>query len=165
MKKATTTASATKKAATKETVKPVTKKPAAKKAPVNKTAVKKTAAKKTAAKKTAAPKQAAPVAAKDPVTTIRAKIDIGFGNLLHLRGDGPGLSWEKGIVMDCVEDTIWSWTTTATVKPFTYKVLVNDLSWSTGEDYTAHAGKVNTIKPSLLILRGVVSPPFPARSP
>lgn len=143
MKKATTTASATKKAAKKAPVKPAAKKKATKIAPVKKTAVK-----KTAAKKKAAPKKTAPTAAKDPVTTIRAKIDIGFGNLLHLRGDGPGLSWEKGIVMDCVEDTVWSWTTTETIKPFTYKVLVNDLSWSTGEDYTAHAGKVNTIKPT-----------------
>lgn len=143
MKKATTTAAATKSTAKKAPVKTVTKKPAAKK-----TAVKKAAAKKAAPKKTAAARKSAPAAAKDPVTTVRAKIDIGFGNLLFLRGDGPGLSWEKGIALECVDDTIWSWTTSATVKPFTYKVLVNDLSWSTGEDYTAHAGKVNTIKPT-----------------
>ncbi len=136
MKKANKSASATKSTA----------KTAAKKASVKKVS-KKTATKKAAVKKPVA-KKSAPVAAENPVTTIRAKIDIGFGNLLYLRGDGPGLSWEKGIAMECVDDIMWNWSTNATVKAFTYKMLVNDLSWSVGEDYTAHSGKVNAIKPA-----------------
>ena len=146
MKKANKSASATKStaktAAKKAPVKKATKKTATKKVAVKKSTAKKTAVKKTAANKTA------PVAAEYPVTTIRAKIDIGFGNLLYLRGDGPGLSWEKGIALECVDDIVWNWSTNATVKAFTYKVLVNDLSWSVGEDYTAHSGKVNAIKPT-----------------
>src|SRR5688572_5617630 len=30
------------------------------------------------------------------VTTITARVDVGFGNALFLRGEGAGLSWNKG---------------------------------------------------------------------
>ncbi|MEZ5275948.1 MAG: hypothetical protein R3F07_06185 [Opitutaceae bacterium] len=138
MKKANNTAA---------TAKPATGTAAAK--PTVKKTVKKTAARKTtAAKKAPAATSLAPSTTPVLVSTIRAHIDIGFGNLLFLRGDGPGLSWEKGMPMACVKDTLWSWTTKEAVKPFTFKVLVNDLSWSVGEDYTAHAGQITEIEPS-----------------
>jgi hypothetical protein len=114
------------------------------------TVVKKTVAKKAATKKSPAKKAATTTKAKvsvSPETRITAKIDIGFGNILYLRGDGPGLSWEHGVPMDCDKNSVWSWTTTATAKAFTYKVLVNDVSWSMGEDFTAHVGKNNKADP------------------
>jgi hypothetical protein len=123
---------------------------AAVKKTTKKTAAKKTATKKAAAKKRPAKKAAKKTKAKVPAkseTKITAKVDIGFGNILYLRGDGPGLSWEHGVPMDCSKNSVWSWTTTATAKAFTYKVLVNDVSWSVGEDFTAHAGKNNTADP------------------
>jgi hypothetical protein len=33
---------------------------------------------------------------KAPAVTITAKIDVGFGNALFIRGSGAGLSWSKG---------------------------------------------------------------------
>ncbi len=119
-------------------------------AAVKKTVAKKAATKKTAARKSPARKAATKTKAKASAsleTKITAKIDIGFGNILYLRGDGPGLSWEHGVPMDCNKSSVWSWTTTATAKAFTYKVLVNDVSWSVGEDFTAHAGKKNKADP------------------
>src|SRR5579872_5239985 len=38
----------------------------------------------------------------EPVT-IEAKIDVGFGNTLYLRGEGPGLSWTQGVPLTCVD--------------------------------------------------------------
>ena len=49
-------------------------------------------------------------AAKPGPTIITAHIDIGFGNALHLRGDGPGLSWHQGVPLECVADDEWTLT-------------------------------------------------------
>src|SRR5690606_12500637 len=54
-----------------------------------------------AAAKRANPKPTPAVVAPAKDTVIVAKIDVGFGNALYLRGDGPGLSWSKGVPMDC----------------------------------------------------------------
>src|SRR3954466_1312984 len=35
-------------------------------------------------------------AVEKPVTTIQAKVDVGFGNTLTIRGQGQGLSWDQG---------------------------------------------------------------------
>src|SRR5436853_2805391 len=41
--------------------------------------------------------------------TIQAKIDVGFGNTLYLRGEGEGLSWNQGIPLTCVDGSTWQW--------------------------------------------------------
>jgi hypothetical protein len=113
------------------------KKAAAK--PAVKTAVK-APAKKTAApakKKTSAP----------PDTFVSAQIDIGFGNHLYLRGEGPGLSWDHGLAMDNTGSNLWTAAIKGTVAPVVFKVLVNDLTWSTGPDYVAKPGKSLTVTP------------------
>ena len=68
-------------------------------------------------------------------TYISAQIDIGFGNHLTIRGAGPGLSWDEGLVMDCIGPNVWTATVAKATRPVTFKLLVNDLSWSTGADY------------------------------
>lgn len=129
MKKATTTEA--------PSAKPVAKKAPAKAAPASTPAPK--PAKKTAEKK--------PVPATAGLTVVVARIDLGFGNLLFLRGEGPGLSWDKGVPMDCVASDQWTWSTAAAARPFAYKVLINDERWSAGEDYVAEVGVENTISP------------------
>jgi hypothetical protein len=105
------------------------------------------------AKKTKSPAKpkAAVKAAMQPAsavaTTIIAQIDVGFGNTLYLRGEGPGLSWEKGTVMDCVSDDKWSLTLGETERPIVFKFLVNDLTWCTGDDFVAQPGSTVTITP------------------
>ena len=106
---------------------------------------KKTTSKNKPTRKTATKAQSGVSA--NPETRISATIDIGFGNILYLRGDALGPSWEHGVPMDCSENSTWSWSTTDTAKQFTYKLLVNDISWSMGEDYTAHTGQDNNTSP------------------
>jgi len=89
-----------------------------------------------------------PVALKPVVTTITAQIDIGFGNALYLRGDGPGLSWDKGVLMNCVADSQWQTVLGESARPILFKFLVNDLSWSAGEDFVATPGSQVTLTPS-----------------
>ena len=99
----------------------------------------------------AAVKPAAPAkknTGEPPVTFISAQIDIGFGNHLFLRGSGPGLSWDKGVAMDCVGTGLWTASVKNASAPVTFKVLVNDLSWSTGDDFVVAPGQSVTITPS-----------------
>ena len=119
-------------AAAKEVAKPVAK------AAVN--------AVKAAAKTVAAP--AKKKTGEPPVTFISAQIDIGFGNQLFLRGTGPGLSWDQGVAMECVGTGLWTASVKNATLPVTFKVLVNDLSWSSGEDYVVSPGHSITITPT-----------------
>jgi hypothetical protein len=88
------------------------------------------------------------VAARAVATTITAQIDIGFGNALYIRGEGPGLSWDRGTLMNCVADDQWQITLPESARPVIFKFLVNDLSWSAGEDYTAAPGVKLTLAPT-----------------
>lgn len=107
---------------------------------------------KPSVKATKAPaKSAAPAKKKTgepPVTFITAQIDIGFGNHLYLRGTGPGLSWERGIAMDCTGAGLWTASVKNASEAVLFKVLVNDLSWSSGNDFVAAPGQSVTITPS-----------------
>lgn len=89
-----------------------------------------------------------PVASKPVVTTITAQIDIGFGNALYVRGEGAGLSWDQGLLMTCVNDSQWQVALGESSRAIVFKFLVNDLSWSAGEDYTVAAGSSLTLVPT-----------------
>jgi hypothetical protein len=79
-------------------------------------------------------------------TTISAQIDIGFGNQLFVRGEGGGLSWDKGIAMDNVSADRWQLVLSGS-SPVIFKFLLNDLSWSLGDDYTAAPGSTVAFAP------------------
>jgi hypothetical protein len=107
------------------------------------------------AKSTIAPKIKTPAAPAPAVVakpkgarvTIVAAIDVGFGNAVHLRGDEP-LGWDKGHLMGYTSDGKWEIVLTGITNSFQFKFLVNDLSWSTGENYTASPGDTLTLTPS-----------------
>lgn len=135
-------------AAPKTVTKKAASKPAAKKA-VTKTAVAAPAA-TTSAVAPPAKKPAAKKAVKKSVnvTTVVAGIDVGFGNKLFIRGEGPGLSWDQGVLMDCKSSDSWVWSTKAASRAFPYKLLINDQQWSIGEDHVANAGQQNAVVPA-----------------
>lgn len=59
-------------------------------------------------------------------TSLVATAYIGIGNKLYLRGDGPGLSWERGTPMQFLAIGKWGWTTTDASVPVTCRVYRND---------------------------------------
>lgn len=118
------------------------------KKPTSPAPAKKTAAAAKPAKPTATKAAVKAVATRPVTTTISAQIDIGFGNSLYIRGEGPGLSWDRGVLMNCVADDLWQIALAESARPVVFKFLVNDLSWSAGEDYTAAPGASVTLKPS-----------------
>jgi hypothetical protein len=95
-----------------------------------------------------APPQVKDAAAVPLSTTIVAQIDVGFGNTLYIRGEGPGLSWETGVALDCVADDKWSITLAETAKPIVFKFLINDQTWCAGDDYVAQPGTTITVTPT-----------------
>jgi hypothetical protein len=111
-----------------------------------------------ARKSTVAPKIKAPATAsrapaivtkpKGSRVTIIAKIDVGFGNSLSLRGDEPYLHWSKGIALGSVASDKWEIVLTGIDKPFQFKFLRNDLDWSSGENLTASPGDTIEVTPS-----------------
>ena len=129
----------------KQVTKTAAKKAPAKKAP---TEVAKKSAKKTAVKKVAKKTGKKPAASKLSKTVIEAKIDIGFGNLLYIRGDAPGLSWKSGVPMDCRGTDSWSVSMSDANSAFEYKVLINDIHWAVGGNEIAQPGVTSTTEPN-----------------
>lgn len=83
-----------------------------------------------------------------PATLISARIDVGFGNHLYLRGEGPGLSWDHGLAMDCISADSWTATLKGATDPVVFKVLINDETWCTGNDYVVEPGQSVTVNPT-----------------
>jgi hypothetical protein len=88
-----------------------------------------------------------PAAPPAATTTILARIDVGFGNGLYLRGDGPGLNWGAGTKMDNVASDLWALSLEGACAPVRFKFLINDESWCTGDDYIADPGSKTTHDP------------------
>lgn len=135
------------KSAVKPAAKPAVKKVAAKKpaavVPAPVAPVKKAPAVKVA--KAAQPKVTVKPAAA--TTTIVVAVDVGFGNSLTIRGAGPGLSWDAGVALTCVDGAQWAITLPASEEPFVCKFLINDESWCLGEDYTVLPGASVVLTP------------------
>ena len=77
---------------------------------------------------------------------IKAKIDVGFGNHLFVRGQGAGLSWERGVPLTCVDGQTWQWAGKADDR-LTFKLLLNDSVWAKGEDMVARPGQKVEVVP------------------
>jgi hypothetical protein len=82
-----------------------------------------------------------------PETQMTVRFDTGFGNQLFLRGNGPGLSWEKGIELQNISNDIWVYKTQPNFEHFEYKVLLNDKKWEDGCNRKTDCGKKEEIIP------------------
>ena len=75
------------------------------------------------------------------MTVVEARIDVGFGNSLFIRGQGAGLSWEKGLPLKCIGGSAWVWSTKQAQGKTVFKLLLNDQVWAKGEDVVVEAGR------------------------
>jgi hypothetical protein len=97
-------------------------------------------------KPTVISKPSCAVAPVPAVTTIDVKFDAGFGNAVFLRGQGGGLTWERGLPLVCVDAKTWRWSSTAK-DPITFKLLINDKIWSAGDDLKIAPGEKIEVAP------------------
>jgi hypothetical protein len=75
-----------------------------------------------------APDEVAPPSslAADGASRLLVTAYIGIGNRLFIRGDGPGLSWEKGVPLQFVSIGKWRWDTGDATAPIAFRLLKND---------------------------------------
>jgi len=66
------------------------------------------------------------VLTSDGATRLVITAYIGIGNRLFIRGDGPGLSWDKGVPLSFISIGKWRWETNDAVQPISFKLYKND---------------------------------------
>jgi len=66
------------------------------------------------------------VLSSDGATRLIVTAYIGIGNRLFVRGEGPGLSWEKGVPLQFVSIGKWRWETNDASAPVQFKLYKND---------------------------------------
>ena len=84
-------------------------------------------------------------------TIVMAKMDVGFGNNLFIRGDNPALDWSNGSPMYCIAADQWIWSTDKADHDFVCKFLINDEIWSSDEDISIKAGQKTVCLPKFVI--------------
>ena len=66
------------------------------------------------------------VLTSDGATRLIVTAYIGIGNRLFIRGEGTGLSWEKGVPLQFVSIGKWRWETNDASAPVQFKLYKND---------------------------------------
>jgi hypothetical protein len=79
---------------------------------------------------------------------VEARIDVGLGNALFIRGQGDGLTWDKGQRLECIGAGTWIWKTVQARERIVFKLLLNDMLWAQGEDLVLEAGRRLEVVPS-----------------
>jgi hypothetical protein len=62
----------------------------------------------------------------DGATRLLVTAYIGIGNRLFIRGDGPGLSWERGVPLQFISIGKWRWETGDAGGPIRFRIYKND---------------------------------------
>ena len=73
-----------------------------------------------------APEVSEPAISSDGLTRLLVTAYIGIGNKLYVRGEGPGLNWDRGIPLQFVSIGKWRWESADATAPVTLKLYKND---------------------------------------
>lgn len=84
------------------------------------------------------------------ITTIRVHYDAGLGNNIAIRGDTYPLDWDYGRAARNVASDVWEFELERIPlgEPFEFKVLINDTTWSTGDNFTGTGGSTIDVYPN-----------------
>lgn len=88
-----------------------------------------------------APASAESSTSSDGATRLLATAYIGIGNKLFIRGDGPGLSWDRGVPMQFVSIGKWGWFTHEAAGPVRCKLYKNDDTAALTGEIVLEAGR------------------------
>ncbi len=92
--------------------------------------------------------EAKPAPSADGLTRLTVTSYIGIGNKLYLRGEGPGLSWDKGVPLQFVSIGRWRWETAEATAPVSCKIYKNDKLEAPGGPVTLAPGTEQEINAS-----------------
>jgi uncharacterized protein YoxC len=73
-----------------------------------------------------APEVSEPAISSDGATRLVVTAYIGIGNRIFIRGDGPGLSWEKGVPLNFISIGKRRWESHDAVSTVRFKLFKND---------------------------------------
>jgi len=80
--------------------------------------------------------------------TLVVRVLIGIGNKPYIRGEGPGLSLDKGVPMEFVEIGQWRWITPSPPRePISVRVYKNDEIPAEGEPIVLKPGQTLDVNP------------------
>ena len=79
---------------------------------------------------------------KQEKSAIRIKCNVGYGNNLFIRGEGPGLSWMQGVLLTNIAPDEWIWETSEPFDSCEFKVLVNDKDFEAGDNHKLPLGAI-----------------------
>ncbi|RXK53725.1 hypothetical protein ESB00_18745 [Oleiharenicola lentus] len=88
-----------------------------------------------------APAKAESSASSDGATRLLVTAYIGIGNKLFIRGEGPGLSWDKGVPMQFVSIGKWGWASHEATGPVKCKLYKNDETAALSGEVSIEPGK------------------------
>jgi hypothetical protein len=81
-------------------------------------------------------------------TVVEARIDVGLGNALFIRGQGDGLNWDQGQPLACMNASTWIWHSTQAREKIVFKLLLKDQVWAKGPDMVLEAGRKLEVVPA-----------------
>jgi len=73
------------------------------------------------------PDDSTPAVSADGLTRLLVTAYIGIGNKLYVRGEGPGLTWDRGVPLQFVSIGKWRWESADVTAPVTLKLYKNDV--------------------------------------
>jgi len=80
------------------------------------------------------PAASVPAKTSDGTTRLLVTAYIGIGNRVFLRGEGPGLSREKGVPMEFISIGKWAWQTADATAPVKVQLYKNDEIKAQGDE-------------------------------
>ncbi len=87
------------------------------------------------------PARAESSASSDGATRLLVTAYIGIGNKLFIRGEGPGLSWDKGVPMQFVSIGKWGWASHEATGPVKCRLYKNDETAALSGEVSVEPGK------------------------
>ena len=83
------------------------------------------------------------------ITPIRVHYNVGLGNRITARGDTDPFRWDSGLEAQYAEADVWELQLEKVPagQTFHFKPLINDMTYSTGENYVGTGGQTLDIYP------------------
>jgi glycosidase len=84
------------------------------------------------------------------ITRIRVHYDVGYGNSITIRGSSYPLWWDRGRGARNVAPGVWEWEMERIPagERFEFKLLIDDTTWSNGDNYVGYGGRTIDIYPT-----------------
>ena len=83
-----------------------------------------------------------------PTTHLKIIYNVGYPNNLFIRGQGAGLSWEKGIALKNINENEWIWETNEIFPVCHFKLLINDVHFENGDNHEIRCGSTMEYAPT-----------------